>query len=88
LKDVFNETFCDFFPQGYGGGFSSKILKCIRNQVIAYLKDFGKIFPMIAYEIHPQGYEGEGDSNILKDIKTQIKNLGKNSQMRYFEHLL
>jgi len=43
---------------------------------------------MIAYEIHPQGHEGEGDSNILKYIKTQIKNLGKNSQMRYFEHLL
>jgi len=27
-------------------------------------------------------------SKILKDIRAQIKNLGKNSRMRHFEHLL
>jgi len=52
------------------------------------LKDFEKIFPMIAYEIHFQGCENKGGLNILKDIRTQIKNLGKNSQMRHFEHSL
>jgi len=45
-----NETFCDSSQRCRGG---SKILKCIKGQVVARLKDLEKTYLMIIYTFHP-----------------------------------